>query len=214
MFVITLRELATVFHARSAGNCAPHPAQAMYYFLSGYTAKIAGTELGVKEPQPTFSGALGGVPRLARDEIRGCSRSPARARLKVWLINTAGWWTLRNRRAHQAQIHARSRSRRAAANWTRRTAQGSNLRAKVPPKSTGSRQCAEPRRRGLIPPLRPQARKLAGMFRENRKDRKRGRGDKEPPAEGLTTTPGRRETGRALRDICAIPSGTTFVSTS
>jgi len=35
------------------------PQQAMYYFLSGYTAKVAGTERGVKEPQPTFSACFG-----------------------------------------------------------------------------------------------------------------------------------------------------------
>ncbi len=33
--------------------------QAMYYFLSGYTAKVAGTERGVKEPQATFSSCFG-----------------------------------------------------------------------------------------------------------------------------------------------------------
>ncbi len=36
------------------------PSQAMYHFISGYTAKVAGTEVGVKEPQATFSPCFGG----------------------------------------------------------------------------------------------------------------------------------------------------------
>ncbi len=40
-------------------------AQAMYHFISGYTAKVAGTEVGVKEPSATFSACFGG-PFLAR----------------------------------------------------------------------------------------------------------------------------------------------------
>ena len=35
------------------------PAQAMYHFISGYTARVAGTEKGVKEPQATFSACFG-----------------------------------------------------------------------------------------------------------------------------------------------------------
>src|ERR1700756_5493431 len=49
--------------------------QAMYYFLSGYTAKVAGTEVGVTEPQATFSGLFWrSVPSLASDEIRAAPR--------------------------------------------------------------------------------------------------------------------------------------------
>jgi phosphoenolpyruvate carboxykinase (ATP) len=68
------------------------PQQAMYYFLSGYTAKVAGTERGVKEPQPTFSACFGAAflvwhatkyARMLGDHLREHDS-------KVWLINT-GW---------------------------------------------------------------------------------------------------------------------------
>ncbi len=68
------------------------PEQAMYHFLSGYTAKVAGTEKGVKEPQATFSTCFGApfMPRhpseygnLLRDLI-------ARHGVQCWLVNT-GW---------------------------------------------------------------------------------------------------------------------------
>ena len=54
--------------------------QAMYYFLSGYTAKVAGTERGVKEPQATFSACFGAVFLVWHpDALRGHARRAARA---------------------------------------------------------------------------------------------------------------------------------------
>ena len=68
------------------------PQQAMYYFLSGYTAKLAGTERGVTEPQATFSTCFGSVflvhhPTVYAEMLR---RLIAEHRTKVWLLNT-GW---------------------------------------------------------------------------------------------------------------------------
>ncbi|MEO8563852.1 MAG: phosphoenolpyruvate carboxykinase (ATP) [bacterium] len=66
--------------------------QAMYYFLSGYTAKLAGTETGVKEPTATFSACFGAVflvwhpTRYA--EMLG--RLIDEHECRVWLVNT-GW---------------------------------------------------------------------------------------------------------------------------
>jgi phosphoenolpyruvate carboxykinase (ATP) len=66
--------------------------QAMYYFLSGYTAKVAGTERGVTEPQATFSACFGAVflvwhpTRYAEMLGRLLTEHDA----KVWLVNT-GW---------------------------------------------------------------------------------------------------------------------------
>jgi phosphoenolpyruvate carboxykinase (ATP) len=66
--------------------------QAMYHFLSGYTAKIAGTELGVKEPQATFSACFGKafltVHPLAYARILG--EKMRQHHTKAYLINT-GW---------------------------------------------------------------------------------------------------------------------------
>ena len=66
--------------------------QAMYWFLSGFTAKLAGTEIGVKEPQPTFSACFG-APFLPsrRSSTPGCSRRGSTTHgAHVWLVNT-GW---------------------------------------------------------------------------------------------------------------------------
>jgi phosphoenolpyruvate carboxykinase (ATP) len=68
------------------------PEQAMFHFISGYTAKVAGTEVGIKEPSATFSPCFGGPflvwhPRkyaeLLAEKIR-------KHKSRVWLVNT-GW---------------------------------------------------------------------------------------------------------------------------
>ncbi|KAA3630105.1 MAG: phosphoenolpyruvate carboxykinase (ATP) [Proteobacteria bacterium] len=68
------------------------PAQAMYHFISGYTAKVAGTEMGVTEPQATFSSCFGApflvwhptvYAELLAEKIR-------KHNTDVWLVNT-GW---------------------------------------------------------------------------------------------------------------------------
>ena len=68
------------------------PEQAMYYFLSGYTAKVAGTERGVKEPQPTVSACFGAAFLVWHPtkyaKMLGNLLSAHKA--NVWLINT-GW---------------------------------------------------------------------------------------------------------------------------
>jgi phosphoenolpyruvate carboxykinase (ATP) len=68
------------------------PEQAMYYFLSGYTAKVAGTERGVTEPQATFSACFGAVflvwhPTKYAEMLGGLLREHGS---RVWLVNT-GW---------------------------------------------------------------------------------------------------------------------------
>ncbi|MCO5073088.1 MAG: phosphoenolpyruvate carboxykinase [Rhizobiaceae bacterium] len=68
------------------------PAQAMYHFLSGYTAKVAGTERGVTEPQPEFSTCFGAPflprhPSIYADLLRALI---AQHGVDCWLVNT-GW---------------------------------------------------------------------------------------------------------------------------
>ena len=67
-------------------------AQAMYHFLSGYTAKVAGTERGVAEPTATFSPCFGG-PFMVLPPIRYAQQLGAKVsehRTSCWLVNT-GW---------------------------------------------------------------------------------------------------------------------------
>ena len=68
------------------------PVQAMYHFISGYTAKVAGTEVGIKEPEATFSPCFGGpflvwhptkYAELLADKIK-------KHGAHTWLVNT-GW---------------------------------------------------------------------------------------------------------------------------
>jgi phosphoenolpyruvate carboxykinase (ATP) len=67
--------------------------QAMFYFLSGFTAKLAGTEIGVKEPQPTFSACFGAPflpqPPLVYARMLG-AKLEEHPHVTVWLVNT-GW---------------------------------------------------------------------------------------------------------------------------
>ncbi|OYX23133.1 MAG: phosphoenolpyruvate carboxykinase (ATP), partial [Rhodobacterales bacterium 32-66-7] len=68
------------------------PAQAMYHFLSGFTAKAAGTERGVTEPTPTFSTCFGAPFMPRRPEVYGklLQEKIAKHGATCWLVNT-GW---------------------------------------------------------------------------------------------------------------------------
>jgi phosphoenolpyruvate carboxykinase (ATP) len=66
--------------------------QAIFYFLSGYTAKVAGTEIGVTEPQATFSACFGApfLPQPPSVYARMLGERLERHGATVWLVNT-GW---------------------------------------------------------------------------------------------------------------------------
>jgi phosphoenolpyruvate carboxykinase (ATP) len=67
-------------------------AQAQYHFISGYTAKLAGTEIGVTEPKATFSACFGApfLPRHPGEYARMLAERLEEHRIPVWLVNT-GW---------------------------------------------------------------------------------------------------------------------------
>ena len=68
------------------------PEQAMYHFLSGYTARVAGTEKGLTEPQATFSTCFGApfMPRHPSVYAKMLGERIARHNAACWLVNT-GW---------------------------------------------------------------------------------------------------------------------------
>ena len=68
------------------------PAQAAYHFISGYTAKVAGTEAGVVEPQPSFSACFGApfMPLHPARYAEMLSKKMKESGVDVWLVNT-GW---------------------------------------------------------------------------------------------------------------------------
>jgi len=68
------------------------PDQAMYHFLSGYTAKVAGTEIGVTEPEATFSTCFGAPFMPRHPSVYGnlLKERIAKGGVQCWLLNT-GW---------------------------------------------------------------------------------------------------------------------------
>ena len=150
------------------------PAQAMYHFISGYTAKVAGTEMGVTEPQATFSPCFGG-PFLVWHPSKYAELLAEKMRkhnARVWLVNT-GWSgggygvgkriSLKNTRAIIDAIHSG-----ALAKAKTRTRSGLRLRRR----HRVSRTC---RRKSCIPrnawadkaAYDATAKKLAGLFNKN-----------------------------------------------
>jgi len=149
------------------------PEQAMYYFLSGYTAKVAGTERGVTEPQATFSACFGAVflvwhPTKYADML---GELLSRHGSKVWLVNT-GWSGgaygvgKRMQLAHtRAMVHAVLAGQLDRSEFRTDATFGLSVPTAVPgvpsevlvPRDTWSDGAA----------YDAQAKKLAGMFRDN-----------------------------------------------
>jgi len=89
--------------------------QALFYFLSGFTAKLAGTEIGVKEPQPTFSTCFGApfLPQPPSVYARMLGKKLDAHGAAVWLVNT-GWTGGPYGEGHRMPIQATRRLLHAA----------------------------------------------------------------------------------------------------
>jgi len=147
--------------------------QAMYFFLSGYTAKVAGTERGVKEPQATFSACFGEpfLPLHPTDYAKMLGEKIKKHGPNVWLINT-GWTAGPYGVGHRMAIpHTRAMIRAALAG----TISDGSLTAdpifglRIPTSVAGvPNDVLNPRATWADPKAYDaQATKLAGMFREN-----------------------------------------------
>jgi len=93
------------------------PEQTLYHFLVGYTAKVAGTERGVTEPEATFSACFGApfLPRHPGVYARMLGERIARHRVRCWLVNT-GWTAGPYGEGHRMRLgHTRALLRAALA---------------------------------------------------------------------------------------------------
>ncbi len=147
--------------------------QAMYWFLSGFTAKLAGTEIGVTEPQPTFSACFGApfLPRPPSVYARMLGERLDRHGAAVWLVNTG--WTGgpfgEGRRmpiqATRALLHAALAGELAGVEYRTDPVFGFDVPAAVPGVQTS---LLNPRLTWTDPnAYDAKARELAQMFRDN-----------------------------------------------
>jgi phosphoenolpyruvate carboxykinase (ATP) len=147
--------------------------QAMYHFLSGYTAKLAGTERGVTEPEATFSACFGAPFLTLHPSVyaRLLGRKLEEHDVQVWLINTG--WTggpygtgHRMRIQHtRAMLHAALEGKLTDVETVQDSVFGLHIPVEVPgvpsdvlqPRNTWEDESA----------YDAQAERLAGMFRDN-----------------------------------------------
>jgi len=147
--------------------------QALYWFLSGFTAKLAGTEIGVQEPQPTFSACFGApfLPQPPSVYARMLGEKLDRHGSTVWLVNT-GWTggpygegSRMPIQATRALLHAALSDGLAGVEYRTDPVFGFEVPAAVPGVQTG---LLNPRLTWADPGAYDvKARELAAMFRRN-----------------------------------------------
>jgi phosphoenolpyruvate carboxykinase (ATP) len=169
---------AVIFLAADAFGILPPAArldreQALFYFLSGYTSKLAGTELGVTEPQPTFSTCFGAPflpqPPTVYAELLGRKLDEHGA--SVWLINT-GWTGGPFGEGHRMPIQATRALLHAVLSGTLEDVEYREdpvFGFRVPVAAPGvDAALLDPRSTWADPQAYDRkARELAGMFRDN-----------------------------------------------
>ena len=147
--------------------------QAMYHFLSGYTAKVAGTERGVTEPTATFSACFGApfLPLHPSVYAQMLGERIGKHRVKVWLVNT-GWTggpygtgSRMKLSLTRAMLRAALSGALDSVKFTRDPVFGFEVPGSVP---EVPQQVLSPRGTWADPKAYDaQAKKLAAMFREN-----------------------------------------------
>jgi phosphoenolpyruvate carboxykinase (ATP) len=166
------------------------PEQAQYWFLSGFTSKLAGTEIGVTEPQPTFSTCFGApfMPQPPWLYARMLADKLAEHEATVWLVNT-GWTGGPFGEGHRMPIDATRALLTAALSGS---LDGSEMRLdpvfglEVPHSAHGvDAALLDPRSTWADPSAYDaKARELAAMFRENFEKRFAGAVDEAVAAAG------------------------------
>jgi len=149
------------------------PEQARYHFLSGYTAKVAGTERGVTEPSATFSACFGApfLPRHPAVYSRMLGERIAKHGAMVWLVNTGWTGGAYGTGSRMKLSHTRTMVRAAlagaldGATFRKDPVFGFEVPTAVPDVPAG---ILDPRATWKDPAAYDaQARKLAKMFRDN-----------------------------------------------
>jgi phosphoenolpyruvate carboxykinase (ATP) len=147
--------------------------QAMYHFLAGYTAKVAGTERGVTEPQATFSACFGApfLPLHPGVYAKLLGERIAKHKVRCWLVNT-GWTGGPHGEGHRmpleqtrAMVHAALEGKLDAVSTRRDPVFGIEVPTAVPGVPSA---VLDPRGTWKDPAqYDAQARKMSAMFREN-----------------------------------------------